>query len=146
MALPTAASSVALLDATDTILYHPGIQFVPLLMNTQDPTSPATKLYDDDDTTGDVLFPVFVSVVRSVRKLAELVVGSNAPALFSSAGALLSLPVAATSWIVGPSTAILLLRHWGDRKLLNRGPLRVDIRDRLRCGTTLQGRTVHDHG
>ena len=43
-ASPAVAFRVALLLATETMAYHPGIQFDPEAMNSFAPTSPETKL------------------------------------------------------------------------------------------------------
>src|ERR1041385_4090646 len=72
-----AALNVAAPAFTLAIGYHPGVQFVPDLIYTFAPTSPATKVYVALVTTG--LFPVQLVPARSVTIFAFA--GLNPPPL-----------------------------------------------------------------
>ena len=86
-ACPIVPFKVAAPALTETILYHPGIEFVPDLIKTQDPTSPATNEYEALEMIGEAVLALVIDPL--VIKPEELI--SNPPELF------VSLPVVLTS-------------------------------------------------
>jgi hypothetical protein len=72
---------------TETILYQPGIELVPDLINTQAPTSPATNEYEALEMIGEDVLALVID--PSVGKPDELI---SKPPEF-----VVSLPVVLTS-------------------------------------------------